>query len=164
VPVSTPAAFINPAQAPISLTGASIGEVIGVKSVNPVVLGVIAGSAGGGSGNGCLGPAVVYASASGTSDPGAGIAGFTAATASAQGTGRLNVTLSGNSVWDGLPAGFDGQQLTVLIVAGNFTLQFPVNQATAGSPFLANGTYQIGLDGTLQLYMDTTLNAWVVMP
>lgn len=163
MPVSPPPTFIDPVQAPIALTGASVGEVIGVVSVAPVRLGLTSGGSGAGTGNGTIGPAVAYSPASGAVDPGAGITGFTVATASAQGTGRLNITLAGNTTFAGLPAGRDGQLLTLVIVSGAFTLSLTEGGSTAGAPFFGLGLFELpGVGATQLLYYDSTLG-WVLM-
>lgn len=47
MPISSPPTFKNPAQAPIDLTAASVGEVVGVVSTGPVVMGLVSGGGGG---------------------------------------------------------------------------------------------------------------------
>ena len=106
-----------------------------------------------------VGPSLAYAPFSGTVDPGTGITGFSGL------TGRLNVTLAGNTTFVGFPAGaYDGMPLTVLIVGGNYTLTFsPRNASTAGAQFLASDFYEILQYDALSMYYDGGLGQWVII-
>jgi hypothetical protein len=113
-----------------------------------------------------LGAAVAFAPASGTIDP--SIAGFTAGLGSV-GTGRINVTLAGNTSFEGLPAGVDGQQLQILVVSGNFTLTLLVdNESTAQKEILGSNNLAAALGDALTLYYDASLDGgagmWVLTP
>lgn len=106
-----------------------------------------------------LGPSVAYSPSSGTVDPGTGITNFCAL------TGRLNVTLSGNTVFLGLPAGaFDGQQVVIAVVGGNYTLTLDVfNAGTAGAQFFASAPITIIAYDAIPVYYDGGLGQWVIM-
>jgi hypothetical protein len=106
---------------------------------------------GGGGGQPVLGAASPYASPSGVV-PTAAPPGFTST------TGRVNVTLSGNTTWDAMTAGSDGQLIAVSIVSGNFTLTLP---AGAGFRAPAGGTI-LSLQTTKLMYYDTTAGLWVI--
>lgn len=122
-----------------------------------VALAALQASPGGG-----VGPAVACSPSSGTIDP--TIAGFKAGIGAA-GTGRLNVTLSGNTSFEGLPAGVDGQQLFIVVVSGNFTLTLLVNNgSTAQAQVLGSGALTASLDDALSLYYDAGIGKWVVTP
>jgi hypothetical protein len=113
------------------------------------------GSSSGGSGG--IGASLNFTSPSGTIDP--SIAGFTS------GIGRLKVTLAANTAWEGLPAGADAQQLFITIVAGNFTLTLlHLNGGTAQKEILASNDFIYALDDTAQLFYDTGLSQWVLVP
>ncbi len=113
-------------------------------------------SGSGGSGGGGIGASINYASPSGTIDP--AIAGFR------PGVGRIKVTLSGNTAWEGLPGASDAQQLLVTIVAGNFTLtMLHTNGATAQKQILASGDFLFHLGDTFQLVYDAGLGQWLLL-
>ena len=119
-------------------------------------------NASSGSGGSGIGPAISFTSPSGTIDP--SITGFTSGLGQA-GTGRIKVTLSANTSWQGLPAGTDGQQLTVVVVAGNFTLTLLNNNgSTAQWPILASGPFSANLNDSLSLIADTGLSKWILQP
>ena len=116
------------------------------------------GSSGSGGG---IGGSINYAPAAGVIDP--TIAGFVAA-AGASGTGRIKVTLSGNTSFEGLPKGADGQQLFIMVVSGNFTLTLLEGDgATAQAEILASTNFSYGLGDTAQLFYDTGLSQWVLV-
>jgi hypothetical protein len=104
------------------------------------------------------GPQLAYFAA-GTVDPGAGISGFSTY------TGRLNVTLGGNTTFVGLPTGqYGGQELVVSIVAGSYTLTLsPFNAATAGSQIFASSAVTLSEFDAVELYYDKGLNNWVYL-
>jgi hypothetical protein len=142
--------------------GAQYDPVTGLLYANGASISV------GGSGGGGLGTKVSYSPSSGTIDP--SITGFTAGLGSA-GTGRLNVTLSGNTTFEGLPAGADGQQLAILIVSGNYTLTLSsFNASTAQKKIVASGNPTGVLYDALSFYYDasTTINSatgtWIFNP
>jgi hypothetical protein len=113
------------------------------------------------SGGGGIGNALNFASPSGTIDP--SITGFVAGLGTS-GTGRIKVTLSADTAWEGLPAGVDRQQLFVEIVAGNFVLtMLALNGATAQKKISASGDFRYGLLDTGQLYYDSGLTQWVLV-
>lgn len=105
---------------------------------------------------GGIGASIAYASPSGTIDP--VIAGFTTA------IGRIKVTLSADTAWEGLPTGADAQQLLVTIVAGNFTLTvLHLNGSTAQKKILASGDFLFQLNDTFQLVYDAGLGEWLLL-
>lgn len=69
-------------------------------------------------------------------------------------TGRLLVTLTANTTWISLTAGYDGQFLDVNIVAGNFLLTLP------SADFGGFGDLNIPLNGHILLYYDATNALW----
>lgn len=101
-----------------------------------------------GSGVATLGARLAFASPNGAIA--AAPAGFNST------IGRLLVTLSGNTTWNSLTAGSDGQFLEVKVVAGNFTLTLP--QAT----FNGIGDINLGLNNGILLYYDSTVGGWEV--
>lgn len=116
---------------------------------------------GGGGGSG--GTELSYAPASGNVDPGAGITGFIAGFG-AGGTSALNLTLSANTTFAGLPTGSQGQTLLLSVVAGNFTLTLTSFGTTAGAQIASSGTnYQIQLNDTVMLVYSTSLTAWKLL-
>lgn len=111
--------------------------------------------------SGGVGASVNFVSPSGTIDP--SIVGFTAGVGSA-GTGRIKVTLSANTTWEGLPTGADGQQLFGTIVAGNFFLTLSaLNGATAQKQILASRDTTYTLGDTFQAFYDSGLGQWVLV-
>jgi len=128
---------------------------VGANGVTAVV------GAGGGGGGGGIGNTLAFASPSGVIDP--SIAGFVAGVGSA-GTGRLNVTLTANTSWEGLPAGSDTQQLFITIVSGNFVLTLlHLNGSTAQTQILASTDFSYALGDTAQLYYSGALGQWVLV-
>ena len=124
-----------------------------------LVIGVTGPTSGGG-----LGGAVAYAPSAGAQDPGGGITGFVAALGSG-GTGRLHVTLAGDTTFAGLPAGVDGQQLFITVVAGNYTLTLTSAGSTTGAQMSGfGGGLNIGLLATAQLFYDGGLGTWQIVP
>ena len=93
-----------------------------------------------------------------TSPAGAAVAAAPAGFSSSQAspTGRLLVTLTADTTWVSLTAGYDGQMLELVVVAGNFTLTLP--QADFGGV----GDHVLGLNNAILLYYDTTDGAWQV--
>lgn len=110
----------------------------------------------GGSGSG-IGASLAYSPASGSVDPGIGITGFGGS------TGRLKVTLSGNTTFAGLPAGADAQQLLIIVVSGAFTLTLTALGTTSGKQILASSSVVLSLHDALQLVYDAGLAQWVVL-
>lgn len=100
-----------------------------------------------------LGVRLAYASPSGSII--AAPPGFIASTG-ITGTGRLLVTLSADTTWNGLTNGADGQLLEVKIVAGNFFLTLP--QAA----FNGVGDIVIPLNGGILMYFDSNQGEWEV--
>lgn len=94
-----------------------------------------------------LGPSLAYASPAGAAVA-ANPLGFTTS------TGRLLVTLSGNTTWISFPVGSDGQLLEIKIVAGAFILTLP---ATVFSGF---GDLDLTLNNGVLTYYDTGLVIW----
>jgi len=112
-------------------------------------------------GGGGIGARLTFTSPSGAIDP--NIVGFTAGIGSA-GTGRLYVTLSADTSWEGLPAGADGQQLFITVIAGAFTLTLlHLNGSTAQQEILASTDFSYALNDTAQLFYDGTLTQWVLV-
>ena len=105
------------------------------------------------------GPALAYAPFSGAVDPGAGITGFSGL------TGRLNVTLSGNTTFAGLPPGiYDGMPLVVVVVGGNYTLTLSAfSGSTVGAEFFASNSLIIVAYDAVSLYYDGGLGQWVIL-
>lgn len=115
-----------------------------------------------GGGGGGLGPSLAYAPGAGVIDP--AIAGFIAGLGSL-GTGRINVTLAGNTSFEGLPAGIDGQQIAITLVAGNFQLTLLHNDAsTAQSEIFGSNDEVLSLGDSASLYYDGGLGKWVLQP
>jgi hypothetical protein len=115
---------------------------------------------GGGSGGG-IGSSINYAPASGADDPGTGVTGFVA-TAGSAGTGRVKITLTGNTTFASWPAGADGQQLFLTIAAGNFTLGL-LTGGGAGAAFLAPASpFDFQLGDTIPLIYDAGLAKWLL--
>lgn len=157
--ISQAPVFINPQQQLINLGGATVGELIGVVSTGPVKLGLVAAPAAGGG----IGSSINYAPAAGADDPGTGVTGFVA-TAGSGGTGRVKITLAGNTTFASWPAGADGQQLFLTIVAGNFFLTLThLASAPAGKKFLASQDLSYALNDTAQLLYDSGLAQWLVI-
>ena len=143
--------FSPPVQ-PISL--GTNGQVLTMVGARPQ----FSNAAGGGG----IGPAIAFNSPAGVIDP--NIVGFTAGVGSA-GTGRIKVTLAADTSWEGLPAGTDGQQLVILVVAGNFTLTLlALSGATAQAKILSNLNFAIRLNSSLSLTYDATLAQWILTP
>lgn len=119
-------------------------------------------NSGGVSSGAGLGALITFSPSSGTIDP--SIAGFTAALGPT-GTGRINITLSGNTSFEGLPAGVDGQQLFLTIVSGNFTLTLlHLDGATGQQQIRASSDNTFALNTTAQLFYDSGLAQWVLVP
>lgn len=118
-------------------------------------------SSSSGGGGGGIGPAIAFASPPGTIDP--AIAGFIAGVGNA-GTGRIKVTLSNDTAWEGLPTGADTQQLIIVIVAGNFTLTLlHLNGLTTQKQILASGDFLYQLGDALELVYDSALAQWMLL-
>lgn len=116
---------------------------------------------GGSSSGGGLGNALAFAPSSGVIDP--TIAGFVAALGAGS-TGRLDVTLSGDTSFEGLPAGADGQQLFITVVSGNFTLTLlHLNGSTAQKQILASTDFSYTLGDTAQLFYSKALGQWILV-
>jgi hypothetical protein len=152
---STPAnQFINPNNAALVLPplGAVLLVYLAGNGWSPVGIQTVQPFA-------TLGPSLAYAPSSGTVDPGTGIAGF------GVNTGRLNVTLSGNTTFEGLPPGFyDGMTLAIAVVGGNYTLTFsPFDASTAGAQFFASAPLTILSYDATSLYYDAGLGQWVIL-
>lgn len=133
------------------------GQILGMQKGFPVFgpTSSFVGSSG-------IGNALAFSPASGTIDP--TITGFVAGVGSA-GTGRLKITLSADTSFEGLPAGADGQQLFLLIVAGAFTLTLlHLNGATAQAQIFASVDFSCTLNDCLQLFYDIGLSKWVLVP
>lgn len=112
------------------------------------------GSGGGGSGGQpVLGPAVNYNSPS-------GVIALAAPPGFAATTGRINVTLSGNTTWQALTAGADGQVIALSVVAGNFILTL---QDGAGFRAPAGGIL-LSLKTSVFLYYNTAGAIWATLP
>lgn len=145
------AAFAPP-QAPIPI--GSAGQVLTVVGSG------LQFQAPSGAGGG-LGADLAFAPPSGVIDP--AIAGFVAA-AGPSGTGRLLVTLSANTSFEGLPAGADGQQLFITVVAGNFQLTLlHLSGATLQKEILATYDFVYPLNNSAQLFYDAGLGQWVLV-
>lgn len=126
----------------------SNGQVLTMVGTQPR----FAAAAGGGG----IGSSINFSPAAGTIDP--SIAGFTTS------VGRIKVTLAGNTTFEGLPVGADGQQLFITIVAGNFFLTLsPLNGATAQKQIRASGAPTYQLNDTAQLFYDVGLGQWVLV-
>lgn len=119
-------------------------------------------SASGSSGSGGIGAPLAFAPASGTIDP--SITGFIAV-AGPTGTGRLQVTLSGNTSFEGLPAGADGQQLFIEVIAAGadqLTL-LHLNGSTAQKQIFASRDVSYVVGDVAQLYYDGGTSQWVLV-
>lgn len=104
-----------------------------------------------------LSASLAYSPASGSIDPGAGISGF------ASSVGRLNITLSGDTTFAGLPSGaVDGQQLVLAVVAGNYVLTLDAFGATVGAPFMASSSIELVAYDAILAYWDKGLEMWVL--
>lgn len=124
--------------------------------------GPFANPAANASGSGGIGSSINFAPAGGSIDP--AIAGFHAGLGS-NGTGRLKVTLTADTSFQGLPAGLDGQQLYITVVSGAFNLTLlHLNGATAQKQIRAGADTLIGLNDSLQLFYDGGLSQWVLIP
>jgi len=121
-----------------------MGGFFGCRSISPTASG---------AGYATLGTRLAYASPAGAGVA-AAPAGFSASPAAP--TGRLLVTLAADTTWVSLTAGYDGQLLELIVVAGNFTLTLP--QANFGGV----GDHPISLNNAILLYYDTTSAAWQV--
>lgn len=111
--------------------------------------------------SGGVGPSVNFSPASGAVDP--AIPGFTAGVGSA-GTGRLKITLAGDTSFLGMPAGDDGQQLFGTIVGGAFTLTLDhLNGGTTQAQIYASNDFVFSLHDTFQLLYDSGLSAWLLI-
>jgi hypothetical protein len=131
----------------------------GLVVSNGSTWGAVGSGSGGGGG---LGPSIAYAPAAGTID--AAPAGFTAGLGSA-GTGRINVTLAGNTTIKSLPAGVDGQQVIWLIKAGAHTLTLEEDSGSEANPnFFGSENLQGALGDALNTYYDGGLAEWVLVP
>lgn len=135
-------------------------EVVNNTNLTAMLTELYAGLGGGGGGSG---NALAYSPSSGNVDPGAGLAGFQAGLGTS-GTGRLKVTLSGNTTFAGLPAGVDGQRLFILVVAGAFQLTLTVNGSTAGAKMFGEASPTLPLNDCIQLFYDSGLAEWVIAP
>lgn len=108
-----------------------------------------------------VGASLAFAPPSGTIDP--SIVGFVAGLGSS-GTGRLKITLSGNTSIEGLPAGVDGQTLLIMIVTGAFTFTLlHLNGSTAQKQILASGDETYGLGDVSLLIYDGGLGQWALV-
>jgi len=120
-----------------------------------------ANASGGASSGGGIGASLAFSPGTGVIDP--TIAGFVAS-AGSTGTVRLKVTLAGNTTFEGLPAGADGQQLYIIVVSGNFLLTLShLNGATAQKQIVSSRDLSYALDDTAQLFYDSGLGAWVLV-
>lgn len=118
------------------------------------------GGSSGGSGGG-LGKVITFTSPSGASvDP--NIVGFVAGVGSA-GTGRIRVTLSGDTTWVGFPAGADGQQTMIEVVSGNFTLTLAAFGVTTQKQFQGSRSISYVLDDTASIYYDSGAAVWPIV-
>lgn len=115
-----------------------------------------------GGGGGGIGADLSYSPSSGAVDPGAGISGFVAA-AGTSGTGRLKVTLSGATTFAGLPAGADGQQLFIMVVAGAYSLTLTAFGTTAGAEIFASNSFTFQEFDCAHLLYDSALSQWVLV-
>jgi len=80
------------------------------------------------------------------------------------GTGRINVTITANTSWEGLPAGTDGQTILIVVVAGNFTLTLLArNGSTLQSQILASNNLALALYDSAQLIYSSSLGKWVLI-
>jgi hypothetical protein len=148
VPVSTPPTF-KPAQPPLQLAA---GVLTSAGAAGPLSWGP-SGSGGG------LGSVLAFTAAAGSAD--ANPPGFVAAAGSA-GTGRLEITLTANSVFPTLIAGADGQTLIVSVVAGAFTLTLGPTGGGLLAPFRqANPNILNLLDAVTLYYYGGAVNQWV---
>lgn len=141
--------------------GASVSRTVNFVPVqydtttgNLVIQGQEVSISGGGGG---IGASLAYAPTSGSIDPGSGISGFSGT------TGRLKVTLSGNTTFAGLPGGSDGQQLLIIVVSGNFSLTLTALGSTAGKQILASVNLTLALNDAVQLVYDIGLSQWVLL-
>lgn len=114
------------------------------------------------SSGGGLGSLINFTSPTGTIDP--SITGFVAGTG-ASSTGRINLTITANTSWEGLPAGADGQQLFITVVTGAFTLTLlHLNGSTAQAKIRASNDFAYALNDTAQLFYDSGLGQWILIP
>lgn len=113
------------------------------------------------SGSGGLGALITFNPPSGVIDP--SITGFVAGLAPS-GTGRINITLSADTSFEGLPAGVDAQQLFLTIVSGNFVLTLlHLNGSTAQKQILSSKDFAYALGDTAQLFYDGGIAQWVLV-
>lgn len=105
------------------------------------------GAAGATGGVQMLGSRLAFASPAGGAVAAAPV-GFSSA------TGRLLVTLTGNTTWTSLTAGADGQLLEVKVVTGAFTLVLPA------AVFNGVGDLALGLNNGVLMYYDAVTTAW----
>jgi hypothetical protein len=104
------------------------------------------------------GPQLAYAPSTGTVSP-APVPGFDGY------TGRINITLAGNTNFIGLQSGFyGGHELVLAVVAGAFTLTLtPGDPSTTAAQFMASSTITLALFDAVELYYDVGLLKWVVL-
>lgn len=142
----------SPAQAPIPI--GTPGQVLTVVGAG-LQFQTPAASGGG------LGITIPFSPAGGVIDP--SISGFVAALGPT-GTGRIDLTLSANTSFEGLPAGADGQQLFITIVSGNFSLTLlHLNGSTTQKQIRASNDMLYFLNDTAQLFYDAGLSQWVLV-
>ena len=108
--------------------------------------GLVSSAAGGGGGK--LGTLITYASPSGTVAS-ANPAGFTA------NVGQINVTLTADTIWQGLTAGASQQEVLIVNTSAfNLTLAAPNFLTAAGGLILPQNA------SALAIYNTGSINAW----
>lgn len=138
--------------------------LIGLFYTDGTANGLIPIGISGTGGGGAMGTSLAYSPSAGSDDPGTGITGFVASLGST-GTGRLKVTLAGDTTFAGLPAGVDGQKLYITVVAGNYVLTLTAAGSTAGAEMYGPaGGLNLALNSTAQLFYDGGLGQWVIVP
>jgi hypothetical protein len=113
-----------------------------------------------GGGSGGVGAEISYTSPTGTVDP--SITGFVAGIGS-NGTGRIKITLTANTSWQGLPAGTDGQTLSLTVVSGAFTFTLLARDgSTALQQIMASGNFVLAQYDSIGLIYSSSLAQWVL--
>ena len=119
-------------------------------------LAIGSGGAGGGAG-----AEIAYTSPTGTIDP--NLSGFVAGLGSA-GTGRIRITITANTSWQGLPAGVDGQTLVLIVVSGAFTFELlALDSSTALHQIMASANSSYEEYDAAQLVYSSSLSNWVLI-
>ena len=81
-----------------------------------------------------------------------------------EGTGRIRITITANTSWQGLPAGVDGQTLVLIVVSGAFTFELlALDSSTALHQIMASANSSYEEYDAAQLVYSSSLSNWVLI-